>query len=43
MIKCQAGEESFSDMTKRDCMERAKVSGCNYSWRSYNEIWTPFM
>ena len=24
MIKCETGEESFSDMTKTDCMERAK-------------------
>lgn len=41
MIKCEAGEESLPDMTKTDCMERARVSGCSSSWQSYEETWAP--
>ena len=26
VIKCEAGNESFPDMTKTDCKERARVS-----------------
>lgn len=41
VIQCEAGNKSVPNMTKKDCMERARVSGCSSSWQSYQEMWAP--
>ena len=33
-IRCTSGTETFRDMTRKECMERASVSGCAPSWTS---------
>jgi hypothetical protein len=37
VIMCEGGEESFPNMTRGDCTEKAKLCGCSCSWRSSSE------